>query len=266
VADIWPIKARYGCTSAHLADIVADIWPQASRPAAPQHHFTGSSVIQTAAPPSRAWTLFGLAIALFALPLLTTGFRLIGGPIQNEGVYLARELLLFLTFGALLWIVRRGERLPLGSLGWSTASIGRSLLWGLIGAVLCAVGLVACMGIISISGMHFGGDGKSAFTPPAWAMLITVLRAGVIEETFYRGYAIERLQRLTGSAPLAFALPLVVFAAAHYRQGSGGILIALVMGAILAIMFLKRRDLLAVMTAHFIVDFVPNILLPMLSD
>lgn len=160
----------------------------------------------------------------------------------------------------------RGERLPLSSLGWSTTSIGRSLLWGLIGAVLCAVGLVACIGIISFAGMHFGGDGKSAFTPPAWAMLITVLRAGILEEAFYRGYAIDRLRRLTGSMPVAFALPLVVFAAAHYRQGSGGILIALVMGAILAVLFLKRRDLLAVMTAHFIVDFVPNVLLPLLPE
>jgi len=93
-----------------------------------------------------------------------------------------------------------------------------------------------------------------------------VLRAAVIEEVFYRGYAIERLERLTGSTPIAASLPLIVFAVAHYRQGMAGILIALVMGGILSMLFVKRRDLLAVIAAHFIIDFIPNIVLPMLGD
>lgn len=140
------------------------------------------------------------------------------------------------------------------------------MLWGLLGAVLCGVGLAACLVAISFFGLHFGGSGASQFSPPVWATLVTVLRAAVIEEVFYRGYAIERLQRLTGSMPVAIALPLIAFAAAHYRQGTGGVLIALVMGAILSVLFVKRRDLTAVMTAHFIVDFVPNVVLPLLSD
>ena len=180
--------------------------------------------------------------------------------------YLARDVALFLSLGALLWIVANRERLPFASLGLRAGSSMRSILWGLLGAVLCAVGLVACLGIISYFGLHFGGDGKSSFSPPLWATLITVIRAAVVEEVFYRGYAIDRLQRLGGGTLLAVGVPLAVFAGAHYRQGIGGVLIALVMGGILSVMFLKRRDLTAVITAHFIVDFIPNILLPMISD
>jgi hypothetical protein len=55
---------------------------------------------------------------------------------------------------------------------------------------------------------------------------------------------------------LAIGLPLLVFAGAH-RQGIGGVRTAL---------FLKRRDLLAVMTAHFIVGVIPNVLVPLFSD
>jgi len=168
--------------------------------------------------------------------------------------------------GALLWIVSSRERLPLTSIGLLTEKTGRSLLWGLLGAVLCAIGLAACLGVISYLGLPFGGEAKSGFHAPLWATLITVLRAAVIEEVFYRGYAIERLERLTGSTPIAASLPLIVFAVAHYRQGMAGILIALVMGGILSMLFVKRRDLLAVIAAHFIIDFIPNIVLPMLGD
>jgi hypothetical protein len=48
-----------------------------------------------------------------------------------------------------------------------------------------------------------------------------------------------------------------VFAGANHRQGIGGVRTAL---------FLKRRDLLAVMTAHFIVGVIPNVLVPLFSD
>jgi membrane protease YdiL (CAAX protease family) len=166
----------------------------------------------------------------------------------------------------LLWIIVRGEKRALTSIGWHTERPGRSLLWGLVGVVLCALALVACLGIISVLGIEFGGDRKSGFSPPAWAVLVTVVRAGVVEEAFYRGYAIDRVQLLTGNRFLAIALPLLVFAGAHYRQGVGGVLIALAMGGILSALFVKRRDLLAVMTAHFIIDFVPNVLLPLFSD
>ena len=224
------------------------------------------SLIESHATAARGWTRAGLGIALFALPLITTSFRLVLGPAHSATGYVARELVLFAAFGALLWIIARGEQRAFTSIGWRTEKPLRSLLWGLLGAVLCAVALAACLGLISVLGLKFGGDSTSGFSPPVWATLITVVRAGVVEETFYRGYAIDRVQLLTGNRFLAVAVPLLVFAGAHYRQGIGGVLIALAMGGILSALFVKRRDLLAVMTAHFIVDFIPNVLLPLFSD
>ena len=55
------------------------------------------------------------------------------------------------------------------------------------------------------------------------------------------------------------------FALFHYRQGPAGILIAGVAAVILTALYLKRRDLPAVMFTHFTVDFIPNILLPLLG-
>jgi membrane protease YdiL (CAAX protease family) len=214
---------------------------------------------------ARAWTIAGLVLALFGLTIITTVYRQVFGPIQSSAESVLRELLLFLALGLLLCIVRRGEHLSFESLGWRTDHVGRSLLWGFIGALLCAVGLAVSLGLITVFKLHFGGDGKAQFQAPVWAVAITVFRAGIIEEVFYRGYAIDRLKRLTGSTPVAIAVPLLVFAAAHYRQGIGGVLIAFVMGGILTALFLKRRDLLTVITAHTLVDFVPNVVLPLIS-
>jgi membrane protease YdiL (CAAX protease family) len=58
-------------------------------------------------------------------------------------------------------------------------------------------------------------------------------------------------------------VPLIIFAASHYRQGAGGIIAALVLGGILSAFYLKFRDLLANITAHFLADFVLNVGLPL---
>jgi len=82
----------------------------------------------------------------------------------------------------------------------------------------------------------------------------------VVEEFFYRGYPIERLQALGLNRYWAAAIPLVIFALGHWTGGAANIAIALALGAILAGFYLWRRDLIANMIGHFAVDFVANVL------
>jgi membrane protease YdiL (CAAX protease family) len=101
------------------------------------------------------------------------------------------------------------------------------------------------------------------YVPPLWAVTITVLRAGITEEVFYRGYALERLITLTGSKWAATVLTVIPFALFHFRQGPAGIMIAGLAALVLTGIYLKRRSLPAVILTHFTVDFIPNVLLPM---
>ena len=87
-----------------------------------------------------------------------------------------------------------------------------------------------------------------------------MVRAGVVEELFYRAYAIERLQVLGLNRYLRAAIPLAIFAAAHWTGGWANIVIALALGAILSASYPWRRDLVANMIGHFLVDFVSNVL------
>ena len=94
---------------------------------------------------------------------------------------------------------------------------------------------------------------------PVWLLVFIVFRAGVVEELFYRGYAIERIESLGLNRFWAVVIPLTIFGVAHWTGGWANILIALALGVILSVFYVWRRDLVANMIAHFLVDFIGNI-------
>ena len=54
-------------------------------------------------------------------------------------------------------------------------------------------------------------------------------------------------------------------AGGHFSQGVAGILITFVIGAIATAIYLWKRNLLILIVAHFMVDFIPNVLLPLIA-
>jgi membrane protease YdiL (CAAX protease family) len=211
-------------------------------------------------------TWFGLCISLFSLIAVSRIFRAIA-PQPGITLTLLREAAMFASAGLLLWIVRRRERLPLRSIGIGTSPLWKSLVWGVVMAVACVIpaALIA----------KFAGYGHSAASHtfdklPVWLISLVVVRAGVVEEFFYRAYAIDRLERL-GLGRLGFGriaaplIPLVIFAAAHGSGGLANSLIALVLGAIFTAFYLWRRDLVSNIFGHFLIDFVANVVPAMLA-
>jgi uncharacterized protein len=217
----------------------------------------------TKPPRNLAPTFVGLAIALFALPVFMATYRAITGENHSNWQVLGREFAVFLLVGLLLWIVKRWELLPLSSIGLRVDMLRTSLLRGSWFAVILLVVTVGLYLLLRGVGVHLGEDHGSVFHPSLWVVTVSMLRAGVAEEIFYRGFAIERLQNLTGSKLLAGLVPLTIFAMSHYRQGVGGIVAVFVLGGILTVFYMKYRDLLANITAHFLGDFVLNVVLPL---
>jgi len=194
-----------------------------------------------------------------------TGYRMISGENHSDWQVVVREIGVFFIVGVLLWIVQQKEALPLSSIGWHTDALLRSFLRGLgLAAIVLAV-TVGLYLLLQRAGVHLGEDHVNAFHPTLLVTTLIMLRAGVAEEIFYRGYAIERLQSLTGSKWAAGLVPLVLFAATHYRQGLGGIIAAFVLGGIFTAFYVKFRDLLANITAHFLADFILNVILPLVT-
>ncbi len=204
---------------------------------------------------SRA-TWAGLAISLFAMLAIRQVIAFFV-PETTFGSALLKESLISVSALALIVIIRRGEHLPMRTIGLGTARWWKSILWGFIVAIVSAV---AVGGLAYLTG-YGHGPGSAAFEKlPLWLITAIVFRAGVVEELFYRGYAIERLQMIGLGRFWSIAIPLVIFSLGHWSGGAANILIAFAAGLVLTGFYLWRRDLAANMIGHGLIDFVANVL------
>jgi membrane protease YdiL (CAAX protease family) len=58
---------------------------------------------------------------------------------------------------------------------------------------------------------------------------------------------------------LAAIVPLLIFAGMHYPGGLMNVVVAFTLGGVLTLFYLWRRDLVANIIGHFLVDFIANV-------
>ena len=201
-------------------------------------------------------TWIGLCISLFSLIAVSRLFHVFA-PQPGVALSLAREAAMFACAGLLLWIVRRRERLPLASIGIGVSPLWKSLAWGVVMAAACVVPAAL---IAKYAGYGHSAAAHTFDNLPVWLIFLIVVRAGVVEEFFYRAYSIDRLQRLGFGRIAASLIPLVIFAAAHWSGGLVNFLMAFVLGTIFTAFYLWRRDLVSNIFGHFLIDFVANVI------
>jgi len=200
-------------------------------------------------------TWLGLFVSLFAMVVIRQAFVFFVPEITFAAA-IVKETLIWASAAALLIIIRRGERLPFRSIGLGTCRWWKSIAWGFLIAVVSAV----VIGSLAYLTGYGHGPGSAAFEKlPLWLITLVVIRAGVVEELFYRGYAIERLRMIGLGRFWSVTIPLVIFSIGHWSGGAANILIAFAAGLILTGFYLWRRDLAANMIGHGLVDFVANV-------
>ena len=178
-------------------------------------------------------------------------------PNLNTQAAIVRESLILGSAILLLLYIRQVEKLPFSSVGLGTSVWWKSIVWGLITGILCG----AAAGVIVYATKYTGGPHAHEMERlPLWLVVVIVFRAGFVEELFYRGFAIERLHSMGWRSGSAALFPLTIFSLLHYTGGAVNIVLAFVLGGILALFYLWRRDLVANISAHFLVDFVANVL------
>lgn len=213
-----------------------------------------------------AYTAVGMFLAFFGATIVLNIFnQFVPGQLTDTDVVI-RELSVFVVTGVLIWIIYSGEKLDLSSIGLHNRHWGKSLLLSLILVILSFALTVLCMVIFKALDIPFGGGGGSRYdnVSPA-AMTLIMLRAGVVEEICYRGYLMERLEKISSNWLVFFLLPAAVFGLLHYKQGVGGVIVAFLLGLLISYVYWKKRDLKANIIAHFTVDFIPNVLLPLIG-
>lgn len=201
------------------------------------------------------FTWLGLAIALFGM-IVVRHAVLHFSPTLTVSAAIWTESLMWVCIVAVCLIIRGGEKLPISSIGLRTSRWSKSLGWG----VVLTVGIIVIGSIPDLIAVltHFQPNefARQLTRLPVWLLTLTCVRAGVGEELFYRGYAIERLQALGLTRFWAAAIPVLIFSVGHWTTGWQNVVTAFIIGSLLAAFYLWRRDLLANMIAHFLVDFI----------
>jgi membrane protease YdiL (CAAX protease family) len=210
----------------------------------------------------KRWNLLALVLATVVVPGLVIGFRLAGRPGGNAGAVVV-ELGMFAVTALAVWIARVKEGRSWASLGLAPPRLRQTVGLTLLGLAGVGAVLAACLGLFHALGWRFGeGDGVER---PMWLLALMITRAGTVEELTYRSIAIDHTADLTGSKTLGWLLPGLLFGALHYAQGLPGVIIATATGFAITALYLWKRNLWANFAIHFLVDFVPNILLPLLG-
>jgi membrane protease YdiL (CAAX protease family) len=92
-------------------------------------------------------------------------------------------------------------------------------------------------------------------TLPKWLDLSGLVANGIAEEVGFRGYAIERIEELTGSKFIGASLPFVVNVLVHAPiWGLRGMLIKAPILMLFVVLYLWRRNLPACVLAHILID------------
>jgi len=100
-----------------------------------------------------------------------------------------------------------------------------------------------------------GGHWMVPIWPGERALFVLLaLTVAIVEETFFRGFAIVWIYRWSRHLPLAVLFPAAVFAAGHAYMSWLNVGFAFLVAVGFSLLFLWRRDLYWLMVVHFVID------------
>ena len=166
-------------------------------------------------------------------------------------------LLAWLLAGAVIAIVKLGEKRPLASIGLQAISGKEVLLAIVLGIALSlTVPLLTLLVAQIIPSGEEGSIGAVAASAPPLLLLLSVLTAGITEEILYRGYPIERLEEATGNVWIAAVVSLAAFILPHLVGWNTAHVVGVVLplGIVLTVFYLWKRNLVFNMIVHTLID------------
>lgn len=219
---------------------------------------------------SRRKELFEVAVFLLLIvPSMMISFPalgrgMLGFPILAVSV-IFRDV--SLTCLVLFFLWRDGE--PLSRLGWKLAGLKEEAALGAALFLPVLYGESMIVKVLEWFGFSPGIRGLPQFLTARGSMeivlaCILVAVAAVAEETIFRGYLMLRFGDLTGSTTAAVLISSAVFSLGHGYEGAAGMGTVAVLGVILALVYAWRKSLAAPVALHFLIDFLPMVLLPLL--
>lgn len=171
---------------------------------------------------------------------------------------------MWVLLGLIIVIIVVGEGRSLDSIGLHAPT------WSTLGLGLAAAALIEATGALVFPflkrlGIVDYSEGLALLEKwPLWLLLFAILTAGVVEETLYRGYAIERLMWISGSYWWASVVAVILFGLVHLPfWGRGALVWSVFAGSVFTLLYVWKHDLLACVLAHTICNLKAMIFDPL---
>jgi membrane protease YdiL (CAAX protease family) len=171
-----------------------------------------------------------------------------------ELIGLVSKLLVIITLPLL---VIRWERRPLTSIGLRAFSMRDFLaaMATLLAFVLISRSLIWFVDRMPVFRSELLSGAAMYASLPKWLDWSGLVANGIAEEVGFRGYAIERIEELTGSTLLGASVPLIVNVLVHAPVwGFHGMLTKAPILLLFVVLYLWRRNLPACALAHVLMD------------
>ncbi|MDB4270466.1 CPBP family intramembrane metalloprotease [bacterium] len=203
-------------------------------------------------------SLIGLIVFLGA-PFLLKFLHIENILLREVGMWL------LLLFFIILWIYFVEKR-TIASIGWKKVTV--KTIFGGIGLGLVAFILFGISNVvIQTIGLELNQEVGELFASQTFIVLLLIsLRAAVVEEVLYRGYAFERINELTKSKWIAALVPVIIFMLMHLSWGVGHLVFVFFAGGLFMLVYISKRNLGLVMIAHFVTDVIAMLVLPMMLE
>ena len=209
--------------------------------------------------PSRRRVLLSLGGLVLALGVVSLPFGDWDHEFADVWHLVGNEAIWWAYIAAVLLYVTKIERRSLGSIGFHKLGIRNALIGVAAGILITA--LLGALYYVVLPALHLNDaiastpNARALAATPFWWRLISTVRAAVSEEVLFRGYAIERIQELTGSRTIAVIASCAIFTLDHVSSwGWTHEAIVAFGGLSFALLYVWRRNLWTSIIAHFIVD------------
>lgn len=222
----------------------------------------GASILKKSGLPGFREQLFEvLTFCFLIVPGLAFSFT--AGPVVKENFILGvvGVVLSDLALVTLVWFFlwQNGERLSM--IGWISKGFVKEIIIGVLLFIPMIYVMSSVESWLQSAGLSFPKGHIPSFLRPVGIIqqiiaTILVIVVAISEETIFRGYLILRFKSVTSSPTAAVVISSIIFSLGHGYEGLGGAVTVGFMGAVFALIYLWRKNLVAPVTMHFMQDFI----------
>ncbi len=174
-----------------------------------------------------------------------------------------------LGLSSLIFLILKLRGESSSRIGLTRQDIGKHIIWGILIFPLFYFSVGQVLDFFTSVGLSHIEDVPVSLMPAGiWEIVlggVLVLVVAFAEEIIFRGYLLARFQEVTDSTWISVFLSTILFALGHAYEGAAGIMAVSYIGLVFSVLFLWKRSLAMVIVLHFLTDFIPIVIAPVLG-